>query len=62
MDRKSLMDAVVKTAFDLRIEPSALCTIAGVSPTVFYRYKRKGTPPTLPTIGKLEKALEGLRQ
>jgi len=54
------MDAVAKAAFDNRIELSALCTRADVSPTVAYRYLKQGKPPTLPTIGKLEKALQGL--
>jgi hypothetical protein len=58
MDRKSLMDAVAKAAFEKRIELSALCTLAKVSPTIAYRYKKAGKVPTLPTIGKLETALE----
>ena len=57
MDRKTLMDAIAKAAFDSRIELSALCTRADVSPTVAYRYIKAGKAPTLPTIGKLERAL-----
>ena len=51
------MDAIAKAAFDSRIELSALCTRADVSPTVAYRYIKAGKAPTLPTIGKLERAL-----
>jgi len=57
MDRKTLMANVAKNALDSRIELSALCKRAGVSPTIAYRYKKDGIAPTLPTIGKLECAL-----
>lgn len=58
MDKNALMKQLEKRAFDCRIELPALCKKAGVSPTVAYRYLKKGSVPTLPTIGKLERALE----
>lgn len=57
MDRKTLMEGIAKEAFDRRIGLSALCHKAGVSRTVAYRFERGEFLPTLPTIGKLEKAL-----
>lgn len=60
MDRKTLMDEVAKAAFDRRIELNALFKAAKVSPSIAYRYTKQGIPPTLPTIGKLEKALTEL--
>lgn len=54
------MDALARAAFEKRIELSALCTLAEISPTIAYRYKKEGKVPTLPTIGKLEKALRGV--
>jgi hypothetical protein len=57
MDRKTLMDEVAKTAFDRRIELSALFRAANVSGAIIHRYRKLGIPPTLGTIGKLEKAL-----
>ena len=61
MDRKTLMDGVAKAALERRIELSALFRMAKVSPSIAYRYTKQGIPPTLPTIGKLEKALAELR-
>jgi DNA-binding phage protein len=58
MSKNDLMKKLEKRAFDCRIELPALCKKAGVSRTVAYRYLNEGTVPTLPTIGKLEKALE----
>jgi hypothetical protein len=57
MDRKTLMDEVAKSALDRRIELHALFRAANVSPSIAHRYTKQGIPPTLPTIGKLEKAL-----
>lgn len=62
MDRKTLMDEVAKAAFDRRIELNALFKTAKVSPSIAYRYTKQGIPPTLPTIGKLEKALADIDQ
>lgn len=62
MDKKTLMDAIAKEAFDRRIGLSSLCAQAGVSRTVAYRFERGECMPTLPTIGKLEKALQAIVQ
>ena len=62
MDRKTLMDEVAKAAFDRRIELNALFKSAKVSPSIAYRYTKQGIPPTLPTIGKLEKSLADIDQ
>lgn len=61
MDRKTLMQNIAKEAFDRRIGLSSLCHAAGVSRTVAYRYEREEYMPTLPTIGKLERALEKMQ-
>jgi hypothetical protein len=58
MDRKTLMAEVAKTALERRIELYALFRAARVSSSVAHRYIRQGIAPTLPTIGKLEEALE----
>lgn len=62
MDRKTLMDEVAKAAFDRRIELNALFKAAKVSVSIAHRYTKQGIPPTLPTIGKLEKALADMNQ
>lgn len=55
------MEGIAKEAFDRRIGLSALCAKAGVSRTVAYRFERGEFLPTLPTIGRLERALEEVR-
>jgi DNA-binding phage protein len=54
------MEGIAKEAFDRRIGLSSLCHKAGISRTVAYRFERGEFLPTLPTIGKLEKALQEL--
>lgn len=57
------MADVERRAFDARIGLSALCKSADVSRTVAYRWMReKKITPSLPTIGKLEHALERLEK
>lgn len=58
MDRKALMQSVAVRAFDARIGLGALCSMAGVSRTVAARWEAGANTPSLPTIGKLERALE----
>jgi predicted DNA-binding transcriptional regulator AlpA len=57
MDRTELMESLENRAFDKRVRLSDLCVKAGLSRTIAYRFTNQKTPPTLPVIGKLERAL-----
>ncbi len=61
-ERKALMQAVGWRALAYRVNLSALCARAGLSRTIAYRWKWKDSPPTLPTIGKLERALDEIER
>jgi DNA-binding phage protein len=60
MDRTNLMQSVVDAAVEKRVDMSRLCNKAGVSQTIYHRFKRGECVPRLSTIGKLEKALQEL--
>lgn len=60
--RISLMEAVERRAIEARIGLSALCRRAGLSYTISTRWRNRAYVPTLPTIGKLEDALETFEQ
>lgn len=59
MDRIHLMEALEKRAFEARIGLSHLCHRAGLSRTIATRWQNdRSVVPLLPTIGKLENAMD----
>lgn len=62
MERKKLMKAVADRALAQRVPLSRVCSEAGISTTVAYRWLNEGKPPQLPTIGKLERRLDAMER
>lgn len=58
MERKALMEAVAARSLALRMELATVCTRAGLSQTIAQRWNRGEGTPRLPTIAKLERALD----
>jgi len=57
MDRKTIMQAVERRAFALRVPLSTVCKDAGVSTSIASRWTTGKNTPSLATIASLEKRL-----
>ena len=60
MDRNSLMEAIATRAGESRIGLAQVWAEAGISATSLHRWRKGKCIPKMPTIGKLETALERL--